>query len=158
MGDAVLLFGAKSALFRVSNEATLKGIIACVPVILLAGRIAYATPSPIIPSSTSSTLGAYPAGARISDRIKSRTAVSRIEGSKRRPSLNAIFLCMLIFNMPALELFPRLMSELRTSILARARELYEELQGDPSKATRLKLNFLERLLERIGPRRLETSV
>lgn len=90
--------------------------------------------------------------------IKSRTAVSRIEGSKRRPSLNAIFLCMLIFNMPALELFPGLMSELRTSILARARDLYEELQGNPSKATRLKLDFLERLLERIGPKRLETSV
>lgn len=65
---------------------------------------------------------------------------------------------MLIFNMPALELFPGLMSELRSSIRARANELYEELQGDPSKATRLKLDFLERLLERIEVKRTETSV
>lgn len=125
------------------------------PVILLAGGTAYASSSPIIPSSTSSTLGLTLQELAFLIGIKSRTAVSRIEGSKRRPSLNAIFLCMLIFNMPALELFPGLMSELRTSILARARE---ELQGDPSKATRLKLDFLERLLERIGPKRLETSV
>ncbi|WP_082884992.1 helix-turn-helix domain-containing protein [Bradyrhizobium stylosanthis] len=27
--------------------------------------------------------------------VKSRTAVSRIEGSKRRPSLDAVFICML---------------------------------------------------------------
>ncbi|WP_456737463.1 MULTISPECIES: helix-turn-helix transcriptional regulator [unclassified Bradyrhizobium] len=82
--------------------------------------------------------------------VKSRTAVSRIEGSKRRPSLDAVFVCMLIFNMPALELFPGLMSELRASIRARANELYEQLQGDPSNVTRLKLDFLERLLDRVG--------
>lgn len=90
--------------------------------------------------------------------IKSRTAISRIEGSKRRPSLNAVFICMLIFNMPALELFPGLMSELRTSILSRASELYEELQGDPSKATRLKLDFLERLLKRVETKSTEMGV
>ncbi|MCD9296222.1 helix-turn-helix transcriptional regulator [Bradyrhizobium diazoefficiens] len=89
--------------------------------------------------------------------VKSRTAVSRIEGSKRRPSLDAVFLCMLIFNMPALELFPGLISELRASILSRASELYEELQGDPSKATRIKLDFLERLLARVERHRIQPS-
>lgn len=52
--------------------------------------------------------------------------------------------------MPALELFPGLMSDLRASIRARANELYEQLQGDSSHVTRLKLDFLERLLDRVG--------
>lgn len=90
--------------------------------------------------------------------IKSRTAVSRIEGAKRRPSLNAVFICMMIFDMPALDLFPGLMSELHDAILTRATELYEELQGDPSKATRLKLDFLEHLLERVEAKPAETSL
>jgi transcriptional regulator with XRE-family HTH domain len=90
--------------------------------------------------------------------VKSRTAVSRIEGLKRRPSLNAVFTCMMIFNMPALDLFPGLMSELHQAIRERASELYEELQGDPSKSTRLKLDFLEGLLERVEAKRIERSV
>lgn len=90
--------------------------------------------------------------------VKSRTAVSRIEGSKRRPSLDAVFICMLIFNIPALELFPGLISELQHAIRERASELYEVLQGDPSNATRLKLDLLERLLERIERKRSQASV
>ncbi|MDA9475070.1 hypothetical protein XI03_11275 [Bradyrhizobium sp. CCBAU 65884] len=65
---------------------------------------------------------------------------------------------MLIFNMPALELFPGLMSELRATIRARANELYEELQGDPSNTTRLKLDFLERLLERVETKRVAPEI
>lgn len=68
MGDAVLCFGAESALFRVSNDLLFRGIIACVPVILLAGHTTYAPPSSIIPSTASSSLGAHTAGARIFDR------------------------------------------------------------------------------------------
>ncbi|HSE37314.1 MAG TPA: helix-turn-helix transcriptional regulator [Blastocatellia bacterium] len=90
--------------------------------------------------------------------IKSRTAVSRIEGSKRRPSLDAVFICMMVFNMPALELFPDLMSELHEGVLERASELYDGLQGDPSKATRLKLDFLEQLLDRVQGKRNEPVV
>lgn len=90
--------------------------------------------------------------------VKSRTAVSRIEGLQRKPSLNAVFICVMLFNAPALELFPGLMSELHDAILARANELYEGLQGDPSKATRLKLNFLEQLLKRVQAERLAPGV
>ncbi|UQD86065.1 MULTISPECIES: helix-turn-helix transcriptional regulator [Bradyrhizobium] len=90
--------------------------------------------------------------------VKSRTAVSRMEGSKRRPSLDAVFICEMIFNTPPLELFPGLMSELQEAILRRASELYEVLQGDPSKATRLKLDFLERLLERVQGKRADATI
>ena len=80
--------------------------------------------------------------------IKSRTAVSRIEGSKRKPSLAAVYICALLFNTPPPHLFPDLMSELHEALLRRANELYEELQGNPSKTTRIKLDFLEQLLAR----------
>jgi len=90
--------------------------------------------------------------------VKSRTAVSRIEASKRKPSLNVVFICMMLFNTAALELFPGLMSELHKATLERVNELYEELQGDPSKTTRLKLDFLEQLLKRIESKGSETDV
>ncbi|WP_143035326.1 helix-turn-helix transcriptional regulator [Bradyrhizobium sp. Rc2d] len=90
--------------------------------------------------------------------IKSRTAISRIEGLKRKPSLNAALICTMIFDIPALELFPGLLSELRQAILARANELYDELQGDSSKAARLKLDFLEQLMERVNAKHSASTV
>ncbi|MDA9473446.1 hypothetical protein XI03_02730 [Bradyrhizobium sp. CCBAU 65884] len=69
-----------------------------------------------------------------------------------------MFICMLVFDMTALELFPGLMSELHAAVLARVSELYEELQGDPSRAARLKLDFLEQLLERVEANRLGPTV
>ena len=87
-----------------------------------------------------------------------RTAISRIEGSKRKPSVDAVFICALVFNMSPLQLFPSLMSELHEVVLQRANELYEELQGDPSKTTRIKLDFLEQLFDRSETKRLDSNV
>jgi transcriptional regulator with XRE-family HTH domain len=90
--------------------------------------------------------------------VKSRTVISRIEASKRRPSLSAIFICALVFDTPPSELFPGLISEFHESVHGRANELYEELQGNPSKTTRIKLDFLEQLLARSDTKRIDTSV
>jgi len=90
--------------------------------------------------------------------VKSRTVISRIEGSKRRPSLTAIFICAFVFNTSLSEVFPGLISELHEAVLRRANELYEELQGNPSKTTRIKLDFLEQLLARSETKRIDTSV
>ncbi|UQR61345.1 hypothetical protein LRP30_30995 [Bradyrhizobium sp. C-145] len=65
---------------------------------------------------------------------------------------------MMIFNIPALELFPGLMSEFHRGIRERGSELYELLQGDPSNTTRLKLDFLERLLERVEENRVAPEI
>jgi hypothetical protein len=46
-------------------------------------------------------------------------------------------------------LFPELFSGVRDAVRRRARELYDELQGNPSKTTRAKLDFLEEVLERL---------
>jgi transcriptional regulator with XRE-family HTH domain len=84
---------------------------------------------------------------------KSRTAISRIEGAKRRPGLNALYACAFIFDTPPPELFPDLISELHEAMLDRAYELHEKLQGNPSKTTRIKLDFLEQLMSRLGTER-----
>jgi transcriptional regulator with XRE-family HTH domain len=85
--------------------------------------------------------------------IKSRTAISRIEGAKRRPGLNALYACAFIFDTPPPELFPDIISELHEAMLDRANELHETLQGNPSKTTRIKLDFLEKMISRLDTER-----
>lgn len=80
--------------------------------------------------------------------IESGTSVSRIETQKRRPNLAAVFACGVVFGVSPVELFPGLLTEIEQRVLLRANELYEELQGSASKATRTKLDLLESVLAR----------
>ena|ERR1043166_1208033 len=77
---------------------------------------------------------------------ESPTTISRIEQLKRLPNLAAGLACLVIFDTTAFEIFPGLFADVREAVLSRARELYEELQGDPSPTTRTKLDFLEKVL------------
>ena len=79
---------------------------------------------------------------------KSRSIVSRLEQGKRRPSLAAAFALSIVFGADAAEHFPALYAEIEQGVLARAYDLYEQLQGDRSKTTRMKLDFLEKLFAR----------
>src|SRR6516164_5656775 len=81
--------------------------------------------------------------------FKTGKAVSRIEALKQVPTLTAALSCTVIFNIPPVKLFPGLLSDAEQSVLTRARQLYDELQGESSKATRIKLDFLEALLSRL---------
>ena len=80
---------------------------------------------------------------------KSGTVVSRIEGLKRSPNLAATFALAIVFGTAPPELFPGLSSQIHEDVIGRARVLYEELQGNPSKTTRVKLNFLDAVLARL---------
>jgi DNA-binding XRE family transcriptional regulator len=80
---------------------------------------------------------------------KSGTVVSRIEGLKRPPSLPVTLACALVFGTAPLELFPDLHSQIHGDVLRRVSELYDQLQGNPSKETRIKLDFLETVLTRL---------
>ena len=79
----------------------------------------------------------------------SPTTISRLEQLKRLPSSTVAFACLVVFDTTALDIFPGLFHEIKREVLERARELYEELQGDNSVATRVKLDFLESVLARI---------
>ena len=74
--------------------------------------------------------------------------ISRVEQLKRLPSLTVAIACIIIFDSSPYILFPGLFEDIQESVLERATELYDELQGDPSKSARKKLDFLEDLLKR----------
>jgi DNA-binding XRE family transcriptional regulator len=80
--------------------------------------------------------------------VKSNTLVSRFEELKRTPNLTVAFACEIIFGASPVELFPGLFDDAQDAVYLRANELYEELQGSSSKATRIKLDFLEDVLSR----------
>jgi DNA-binding XRE family transcriptional regulator len=80
---------------------------------------------------------------------KTGKTISRIEALKQTPTLHEAFSCGIIFNTAPIKLFPGSLAEAERLVAERANELYEELQGDPSKTTRLKLDFLEELLARL---------
>jgi transcriptional regulator with XRE-family HTH domain len=84
--------------------------------------------------------------------FKTGKAVSRIEALKQAPTITEALSCAVIFNTAPVKLFPGLLSDAERSVLARARQLYDELQGEPSKETRIKLDFLEALLARLEMR------
>jgi DNA-binding XRE family transcriptional regulator len=80
---------------------------------------------------------------------KSGTVVSRIEGVKRTPNLAAALACALVFDVAPVDLFPVLVFQIHGNVRRRVNELYEELQGNPNKLTRKKLDFFEALLARL---------
>jgi transcriptional regulator with XRE-family HTH domain len=88
--------------------------------------------------------------------LKHGATVSRIERLQRAPSLVWARASVLVFGTRARELFPGLFSEVHEAVLRRATELYEELQGNPSKTTRAKLDFLEEVLARLDEERPDT--
>ena len=82
---------------------------------------------------------------------KTHVAVSRIEARKAYPSLAQAIACSIIFDTPPLELFPELYGKVYEFVLSQAEELYQKLQGNSSRVTRAKLDFLEEVLARAHP-------
>jgi transcriptional regulator with XRE-family HTH domain len=84
---------------------------------------------------------------------KAGTTISRIERLKQAPSLERARALALVFGIRAAELFPGYFSEIHEALRVRTNELYEELQGNPSKTTKMKLDFLEDVLARLDEQR-----
>ena len=84
---------------------------------------------------------------------KTSKGISRIEALTQMPTLNAALSCAVIFNTAPVKLFPGALYDAEQVVLDRANELYDQLQGDPSKATRIKLDFLEVLIARLESNR-----
>jgi DNA-binding XRE family transcriptional regulator len=80
-------------------------------------------------------------------------SISRIEALQQTPTLNTALSCSVIFNIAPVTLFPGALSDAEQRVCTRANQLYEELQGDSSKTTRIKLEFLEVLLARLEGKR-----
>ena len=89
---------------------------------------------------------------------RTHVAVSRIEARKTYPSLAQAIACSIVFDTPPLELFPELYGKVYDFVLSQAEELYEKLQGDTSRVTRSKLDFIEEVLSRTHPHVRDISV
>ena len=89
---------------------------------------------------------------------KTGAVISRLERDGRQPSLETAYALEVIFGTAPIELFPGLHARVNKSVIARMRDLYDELQGDSSKAIRLKLDFFEEVFSRMQSRRKSNGV
>jgi transcriptional regulator with XRE-family HTH domain len=89
---------------------------------------------------------------------KTGAVISRLERYGRQPSLEAAYALEVIFGTAPIELFPGLHAKVKKIVIARVSDLYDELQGNSSKITRLKLDFFEQVFERAQPRRKTNRV
>jgi hypothetical protein len=70
-----------------------------------------------------------------------------LENHKVSPTLAMAVALRVVFGTEHTELFPTI-EKIEKDVLARTNDLYERLQGDPSKRTKMKLNFFEFIFER----------
>jgi len=69
--------------------------------------------------------------------------ISRIEKKHRPPTLPLAMACFILFGTPAPLLFPDMSANIEAFVMARVWEMYEKIQGDPSRRTKKKLDLLE---------------
>ena len=84
--------------------------------------------------------------------------ISRIEKKQRPPTLALAMACFILFDVQAAELFPDLSAGIEHLMMARVQELYETIQGDPSRRTKKKIELLEAAIERADRRKRATAV
>jgi len=65
--------------------------------------------------------------------------------------------CLILFDTQAAELFPDLSAGIERLVIARVQEMYETIQGDPSRRTKKKLDLLEDAIARADRRKLASS-
>jgi DNA-binding XRE family transcriptional regulator len=80
--------------------------------------------------------------------LKNGSVVSRIERERRRPKLPVALACQVVFDIPTVELFPGLFTEVEDAVMRRTYHLHERLQGNQSASTRTKLDLLDEVLKR----------
>ena len=79
--------------------------------------------------------------------------VSRIEKKQRPPTLKLVIACFILFGAPAAELFPDISASIDADVMARVWEMYEKVQGDPSRKTKIKIELLEGAIQRADQRK-----
>lgn len=80
--------------------------------------------------------------------LKSGAHISRLEKGIRQPSYLAIVALTFFFDVSVEELFPALSNDIKEDVVRHAYDLYVTQQGKPSRTTKAKLDYLERMLGR----------
>lgn len=81
--------------------------------------------------------------------LSSRTAVSRIEMSKRKPTTETVIACAIVFDLPLDAIFPGLHEEIERGVFRRATELREQLGNQTNELSLRKCVLLDEVLARI---------
>ncbi len=84
---------------------------------------------------------------------KRAEVISRIEKKIRPPTLKLVIACFILFGAPAAELFPDISASIEIDVMARVWEMYESIQGDPSRKTKKKIELFEAAIERAERRK-----
>ncbi|ANV99330.1 helix-turn-helix transcriptional regulator [Bradyrhizobium icense] len=84
---------------------------------------------------------------------KRAEVVSRIEQKQRPPTLRLVIACFVLFGAPAAELFPDISASIEADVMTRLWEMYEKIQGDPSRKTRKKIELFEAAIARAEQRK-----
>lgn len=84
--------------------------------------------------------------------------ISRIERKQRAPTLPLVLACFILFDAPAHDIFPDVSSGIEALVMARVWEVYERIQGDPSKRTKKKIELLEAAIARAEERRRVSEI
>src|SRR6266567_1605762 len=85
-----------------------------------------------------------------------KALISRVEKKQRPPSLELVMGCFILFGTPAAEMFPDIAARVETEVMARIWDLYERIQGDPSRETKAKIELLEDAIGRAERRKRTT--
>lgn len=83
--------------------------------------------------------------------------ISRIEKKQRLPTLSLAMACFILFGTPAAELFPDMSASIEDLVMARVWEMYEAIQGEPSRRTKKKIELLENAIARADQRKRASS-
>ena len=84
---------------------------------------------------------------------KRAEVVSRIEKKQRPPTLKLVIACFILFGTPAAELFPDISASIDADVMTRVWEMYDNIQGDPSRKTKIKIELLEGAIQRAEQRK-----
>jgi transcriptional regulator with XRE-family HTH domain len=84
--------------------------------------------------------------------------ISRIEKKQRPPTLKLVIACFILFGTPAAELFPDISAGVEALVMARLQEMYETIQGDPSRRTKKKIELFEDAIARAEQRKGASSL
>ena len=79
--------------------------------------------------------------------------ISRIEKKQRPPTLALAMACFILFGTSAPQLFPDMSASIEAFVMARVWEMYETIQGDPSRRTKKKIELLEDAIARADRRK-----
>lgn len=87
--------------------------------------------------------------------LRSGTAISHFETGDRVPSLKVALALQVVFGLKPDEMFPGLFSDVEDRVMARARHLYEALEGKTGKRVELRRALFEEMARRdssdVGP-------